>query len=318
MLLLCCLAAFFLCACAHKDTADITLADAEEPEVSPEEMQQLAAALRAELVMKSLAEGYPDRVTEAVVIDGDWTVEVDGTRFYYAGGKLLPEELLAQEAEYTPLLFYRYSEELLPWTPPSAEAIERMRMPRQSTTSTPRMPRKRSIAFFDTLFQGASRDEVILHLKYIDFLGETIRVHESITDELAAIDAQLKVLAVSDAETGRWMRNISDITTWNWRNIAGTSSKSFHSYATAIDIQEKPQTGKHSYWLWSAQNGLSWWEIPYEDRQHPPDAVVKLFESYGFVWGGKWAQFDTMHFEYRPEVLLINGLSLDRNESGPK
>jgi hypothetical protein len=306
-------------ACAHKDAAYITLADTEEAEVSPEEMQQIATALRAELVMKSLAEGYPDRVSEAVFIDGDWTVEVDGTRFYYAGGKLLPEYRLAQEEEYSPLLFYRYSEDLPAWTPPSAEAIARMRAPRErQNTVTPRPPTKRSIAFFDTLFQGASREEVLLHLKYIDFLGETIRVHESITDKLTAIEEQLKLLATSEPEIAYWVKNISDITTWNWRNIANSSSKSFHSYATAIDIQEKLQAGKHSYWLWSAQNGLSWWEIPYEDRQHPPDAVVKLFESYGFIWGGKWAQFDTMHFEYRPEVLLINGILLDQNKSGPQ
>jgi hypothetical protein len=25
----------------------------------------------------------------------------------------------------------------------------------------------------------------------------------------------------------------------------------------------------------------------------------------GFVWGGSWSVFDTMHFEYRPEILLM-------------
>jgi hypothetical protein len=309
MLLLCCLAAFFLSACAHKSTADIAQTDTEEAD------EEVPAVDRGALVMKALAEGYPDRVSEAVVIDGDWTVEVDGTRFYYAGGKLLPEYLLPQEEEYRPLLFYRYSEELPEWMPPSAEAIARMRAPREGQ-STPRPPAKRSAVFFDTLLHGASREEVILHLKDITFLGEDVRVHESITDELASIEEQLKLLVASEPEIAQWMKNISDVTTWNWRNIANSSSKSYHSYGTAIDIQEKPQTDKHSYWLWSAQNGLSWWEIPYENRQHPPDAVVKLFESYGFIWGGKWPQFDTMHFEYRPEVLLINGISFDRKESG--
>jgi hypothetical protein len=28
-----------------------------------------------------------------------------------------------------------------------------------------------------------------------------------------------------------------------------------------------------------------------------------VFERQGFIWGGKWWHFDTMHFEYRPEII---------------
>ena len=35
--------------------------------------------------------------------------------------------------------------------------------------------------------------------------------------------------------------------------------------------------------------------IPYE--------IVEIFERHGFIWGGRWYHFDTMHFEYRPELL---------------
>jgi D-alanyl-D-alanine carboxypeptidase len=28
-----------------------------------------------------------------------------------------------------------------------------------------------------------------------------------------------------------------------------------------------------------------------------------LFEQHGFIWGGKWYHYDTMHFEYRPEII---------------
>jgi hypothetical protein len=34
-----------------------------------------------------------------------------------------------------------------------------------------------------------------------------------------------------------------------------------------------------------------------------PQEVVAIFEKRGFIWGGKWYHFDTMHFEYRPELL---------------
>jgi peptidoglycan LD-endopeptidase CwlK len=33
-----------------------------------------------------------------------------------------------------------------------------------------------------------------------------------------------------------------------------------------------------------------------------PRQIVLVFEKYGFIWGGKWYHYDTMHFEYRPEL----------------
>jgi hypothetical protein len=31
-----------------------------------------------------------------------------------------------------------------------------------------------------------------------------------------------------------------------------------------------------------------------------------VFEKHGFVCGGKWYHFDTMHFEYRPEIIAAS------------
>ena len=33
------------------------------------------------------------------------------------------------------------------------------------------------------------------------------------------------------------------------------------------------------------------------------DDIRAACERHGFVWGGKWLHFDTMHFEFRPELL---------------
>ena len=41
-----------------------------------------------------------------------------------------------------------------------------------------------------------------------------------------------------------------------------------------------------------------------------PPSFVEVFEQHGFVWGGKWLYFDTIHFEYRPEALIYNGLEV--------
>ncbi|MGC1959145.1 MAG: M15 family metallopeptidase, partial [Pseudolabrys sp.] len=38
-------------------------------------------------------------------------------------------------------------------------------------------------------------------------------------------------------------------------------------------------------------------------RNRIPIEIVRIFEKQGFIWGGYWYHFDTMHFEYRPELL---------------
>jgi hypothetical protein len=33
------------------------------------------------------------------------------------------------------------------------------------------------------------------------------------------------------------------------------------------------------------------------------DERGRLSSDHGFIWGGYWYHYDTMHFEYRPELL---------------
>jgi D-alanyl-D-alanine carboxypeptidase len=73
------------------------------------------------------------------------------------------------------------------------------------------------------------------------------------------------------------------------RVIAGTNRQSAHGYAIAIDIN----TAVSDYWRWQKKGY----------RNQIPDIVVTTFEKHGFIWGGKWKHYDTMHFEYRPELL---------------
>ena len=32
---------------------------------------------------------------------------------------------------------------------------------------------------------------------------------------------------------------------------------------------------------------------------------VRVFEKHWFIRGGRWHHYDTMHFEYRPELLGV-------------
>lgn len=86
--------------------------------------------------------------------------------------------------------------------------------------------------------------------------------------------------------------------TFNWRKIAGTERLSVHSFGAAIDIN----TSFSDYWRWSAEfkQGKA---LQYHNRI--PYAIVEVFERHGFIWGGKWYHYDTMHFEYRPELIWM-------------
>jgi len=84
--------------------------------------------------------------------------------------------------------------------------------------------------------------------------------------------------------------------TFVWRRIRGTNCRSVYSWAIAVDIAIK-----HShYWCWSKPNKAG--QLPYKNKI--PKEIVAAFEKHGFIWGGRWYRYDTMHFEYRPELLL--------------
>ncbi len=111
-------------------------------------------------------------------------------------------------------------------------------------------------------------------------------VHEA----LAAVSADL------DKLPNRFVRFLRPNSgTYSCRTIAGTKRLSVHAFAAAIDINVK-----HAhYWKWTkpSSNGTYPW------RNKIPREIVDVFERHGFIWGGRWYHYDSMHFEYRPELL---------------
>ena len=55
-----------------------------EPEAEPRE---------GELEMAALSMAYPQRIRDLAFRDGDWALRIDETWYYWAKGRLLPEEL---------------------------------------------------------------------------------------------------------------------------------------------------------------------------------------------------------------------------------
>jgi len=235
-----------------------------------------APADRGKAVMEALSRAYPDRLGPAQYRDGDWAVSLEGVWFYYAGGRLLPEALRRDAAAYDPHPFYNYPAELPPWKPPGREEDERLSSAARRRSEK---PPNRSSHFYDALWRARTKAEAYQRVKTIRFLGRQALVHYSILEELALVEEAILEAAKTDRQVRAWIDGIGSLSAWNWRGIADTQSRSFHAYGAALDIQLARTGGKASYWLWTAQNTPRWWAVPYSERLHPPQAVIKAFEA---------------------------------------
>jgi hypothetical protein len=153
--------------------------------------------------------------------------------------------------------------------------------------------RARPVAFFQKLYGDCNKGETARHLVDVVWLpkklGQRLKVSQvngvaarlqAISDSLDALPASFDLYLKPSAGS------------YICRAIAGTSSPSAHGYGIAIDIAVKPA----HYWRWSRGG-------PAVYQNSIPMEIVRIFEAHGFIWGGKWYHYDTMHFEYRPELL---------------
>lgn len=106
------------------------------------------------------------------------------------------------------------------------------------------------------------------------FMGKRILWHKWAMIPLATVERDLKAAGYGP---GHWWH---DIQTYNNRFIAGTHSKSLHSWPLALDI-----------------------DVGHNPQGRPlrtdfPSGLVACFERHGFRWGGRWSTPDSMHMEY--------------------
>jgi hypothetical protein len=300
-------------ACGKDEGTQIQFQAAGNPAVIAEEVlsgnstEQRAEENRGETVLRALASAYPDRVNAVEFHEGEWTILVYGERFYFAGGRLLPASLREEVNQFAPMPFYFYQQELPPWVQPTPEESARMRELNR-VRSTNQL--KRSTHFTDALWRSRNRDEAWEHIKQIRFLGIPVQVHYSILVQLSLVEEQIQKAAKTSNAVMQWINNIGSVGGWEWRNIASSENRSYHAYGAAIDLVPKSSGGLEIYWLWTSGNNIEWRNVPYSRRLHPPDEVIKAFESFGFIWGGKWRYYDTIHFEYRPELLVLSGVEI--------
>lgn len=120
----------------------------------------------------------------------------------------------------------------------------------------------------------------------------------SIHKKLSKVSDELELLVITHPIFRQYLDSPSGL--FNWRFIANTKRLSPHCFGIAVDINTKYS----NYWQWDLKKqGLSINETtPLTHHNLIPLEIVSIFEKNGFIWGGKWHHYDTMHFEYRPEL----------------
>lgn len=156
--------------------------------------------------------------------------------------------------------------------------------------------RIRNEAFFMAVY-GSTKEKVRSNLMEIvwcpKLVNQRILVNKrnGVAEHFIALSKELD----EHPEFKKYLTQIGG--TFNFRKISGTNRLSMHSFGITIDIN----IAHSNYWQWDCgcvnEDGVK----GYKNRT--PMALVLIFEKHGFIWGGRWKHYDTMHFEYRPELL---------------
>lgn len=139
---------------------------------------------------------------------------------------------------------------------------------------------------------GESQAAVSRNLVPVEWFGQSVRFTKvnGAADSLRKVKAEL-------AKIPELKKYLKCSGTYYWRQVRGAKRLSAHSYGIAIDIG----TDYSDYWLWRNAGASETAKIKYSNRI--PRQIVEIFQMHGFIWGGAWYHFDTMHFEFRPEIL---------------
>ena len=150
------------------------------------------------------------------------------------------------------------------------------------------------------IMYGGTSIEVQQRLTTIIWCPKLVNQRLQVTT-VNGVDKKFEAVSAELDEHPEWKDYLFSLGTFNWRAIRGTSNRlSPHCFGIAIDIN----TAHSNYWQWDYNTNNENIELLYRNRI--PQGIVDIFEKHGFIWGGKWYHYDTMHFEYRPELLFAD------------
>lgn len=223
--------------------------------------------------VKNLMSTYKDIVR----FENNYLVFSNKTKLVYNDSKIKNISELLDDPDIEDMFFWKYDTSL--------------EIPRNNEDAG----RIRNESFFKLLY-GNSKEEVRKNLKSFVWCPKIVNQTILFNKKNGAYEALKRVSDELDLHP-EWKKYITNIGgTFNWRNISGTNRLSAHSFGITIDIN----TGHSNYWQWDC--GCKNENVKLNFKNKIPMGLVSVFEKNGFIWGGRWYHYDTMHFEYRPEM----------------
>lgn len=262
------------------------------------------------LSLKAIQTAYPDLVKN-ISFDSelnDWFITIRNQNLYWADGRLLPKKDVQNRQKWAPIISYFYSDEVQNPKDFSEELISALKP--ESLIRNRKASPPPNYTFFMLLFNGRNRNEIIKQIRRSRFLGYDVWVHQRVVEPLRRVQTKIYEAQKTNTEVKKFLKELNQCWSFNWRVIADSGKLSNHSWGSAIDLLPTNYKNKKIYWFWEAARNDYWMKIMPYRRWIPPKAVIEAFESEGFIWGGKWTLWDNMHFEYRPELLYIRNFVL--------
>lgn len=243
-------------------------------------LEQLPA--EAALDLRALKAAYPGTVLgmERGASGRLKLVLADGVRLVYDDGAPRTQKQAEESPDIRTMLAQVY---------PLGPVTEQTARPRPGFD-----PGRHRVQDFFLALYGHNEAQVREHCRAVTFDGHAalFSTRHGAADALARVWARLGPQVAAHPEWAPVLRPLGG--SLCWRNIAATTRLSVHSFGAAIDLNEEL-----AYWLTDPHPET----VPARVLAFPAE-IVAAFEAEGFIWGGKWAAFDLMHFEYRPELIL--------------
>jgi hypothetical protein len=229
-----------------------------------------------EVYLDRLVKAYPDWIASR---DNEYVVLRNGSRFAISDHRADKSfEDLLEHPDIDDMFYVPYPAGSMPKPPPKNFDPGRVRFE----------------PLFTAMYGDCRRNEVTPKLQTIEWLSAHNGGRIAVTSVNAVDKALAAVSRELDTLSSDFIRFVVPTSgTYNCRAVAGSSVRSMHAYGAAIDLNVKYA----DYWRWSTNLKSPIW------KNRIPTEIVRVFERHGFIWGGYWYHFDTMHFEYRPELL---------------
>lgn len=226
--------------------------------------------------ISALLKAYPDQIKG---YENDSIIMFDNTRILYKEGGRKSHDELMNSSDLADIFFYPYKKGVV--------------------TDISKNYDPGRIRNEDLLMKmyGSSSAEVQKNLVTIIWCPNLINQKLRII-KINGVDEQLKKISDELDKHPELKDYLQSAGTFNWRKVRGTNRLSSHSFGTAIDLNVKYS----NYWQWDCRCTSEDADLKYKNRI--PQQIVDIFEKHRFIWGGKWYHYDTMHFEYRPELLV--------------